>query len=464
MQNLRDTLQDSQLDAMVVTEHDEIAWLFNLRGQGQSSNEGLMHSPLFESMALISNDQVFLWIDTQKVVPGLMVHLNPRDCDQNNTCTVIGDISESLGDLENWSQNYNKSILLSTPSTYLTGASFAVYESITNAHFQDSPILIAKNVKNEAEAQGMINAHLRDAVALCQFSAHLEAEILQGSENWTELSASKLLAEYRALQKMYVEPSFTTIAAFGPNSAIIHYTPDLETDAKIDKSSLFLVDSGGQYYDGTTDVTRTFHYGTPTAHQIEMYTRVLMGAMDLALVIIPKNTQDGAIDLATRQHLFDKGLNFRHGTGHGIGAYLKVHEGPINVHMHSGKEGRLTGSFAHNMFFSDEPGFYEDGNFGIRLETILRVVDVNLTSEPLATYGDFVRFEAVTLVPYEPKLIDFELMTTKQIEYFNTYNEKILNQVLPLVQDDRTRAWIETRTQYVSPAKSYEVQKWKNEI
>ena len=165
--------------------------------------------------------------------------------------------------------------------------------------------------------------------------------------------------------------------------------------------------------------------------------------------------------MATRQHLFDKGLNFRHGTGHGIGAYLKVHEGPINVHMHSGTESRLTGKFAHNMFFSDEPGYYEDDNFGIRLETILRVVAINLTD---TTYGEFVRFEPVTLVPFEPKLIDFELMSTKQIENYNTYNEKIINQVLPLVQDERTRQWIESRTQYVSPAKSYEVQKWRDEI
>mgnify|MGYP001161585345 FL=1 len=379
-----------------------------------------------------------------------------------STCTVIGDISESLEDLENWSKTFNKSILLTTPSTYLTGASFAVYESISNSQFKDSPVMIAKNVKNDIEAQGMINSHLRDAVALCQFSAHLEEEMSEGSnENWTELSASKLLADYRAMQELHVEPSFTTIAAFGPNSAVIHYTPSPETDAPITHNGLFLVDSGGQYIDGTTDVTRTFHYGNPTNHQIEMYTRVLMGAIDLASVIIPKNTQDGAIDLATRQHLFDKGLNFRHGTGHGIGAYLKVHEGPINVHMHSGSESRLTGSFAHNMFFSDEPGYYEDGNFGIRLETILRVVAINLTE---TTYGEFVRFEPVTLVPFEPKLIDFELMSTKQIEYYNTYNEKIINQVLTLVEDERTRQWIESRTQYVSPAKSYEVQKWRDEI
>ena len=248
-----------------------------------------------------------------------------------STCTVIGDISESLEDLENWSKTYNKSILLTTASTYLTGASFAVYESISNSQFKDSPVMIAKNVKNEIEAQGMINSHLRDAVALCQFSAHLEESMVNGSESWTELTASKLLADYRAKQDLHVEPSFTTIAAFGPNSAVIHYTPSQETDAQITTNGLFLVDSGGQYLDGTTDVTRTFHYGKPTDHQIEMYTRVLMGAIDLASVIIPKNTQDGAIDLATRQHLFDKGLNFRHGTGHGIGAYGFIHESPVQV-------------------------------------------------------------------------------------------------------------------------------------
>lgn len=467
VQDLRKTLDKEKVGAMVVSEHDEIAWLFNLRGVGESTVSGLYHSPLFQSMALITADSVHLWMHFDNVVPGLLVHLQPPGCEDTNTCTEVNEYETGITQLNQWSSQFKEKILVTKASTYLTGASFAIYEALPaqQVAFKDSPVLLSKNIKNPVEAEGMVQSHIRDAVALCEFAAHLEEDIEAGVDTWTELSAAALLADYRSKQSLNMGTSFTTISAFGTNAAVIHYSPTNETDTKIDASNVYLVDSGGQYLDGTTDVTRTFHYGTPTDDQVEKYTFVLMGATDLASVSIPSGTSDGAIDLVTRQHLFERGLNYRHGTGHGIGAYLSVHEGPVNIHMSTGTRSHMTGAMKANVFFSDEPGYYEDGQFGIRLETILRVVEKNLTHNAL--YGEFVRFEAVTLVPFEPKLIDFSRMTVKQLEWYNKYNEEINEKVASILKESgskRAYEWVMARTQYVSPSVSNEIQKWKNEL
>merc|ERR1712126_544457 len=180
----------------------------------------------------------------------------------------------------------------------------------------------------------MGEAYARDSAAVCSWAAMMEQQVeREGATNWTEISAAESLAGFRSSQDKSRGTSFGTISAFGSNGAIIHYSPVEETDAKITQDGLFMVDSGGQYLDGTTDVTRTFHYGTPTQEMIDRYTDVLKGAIELARLVIPGGTQDSAIDLTTRQFLFKNGLNYRHGTGHGIGAYLKVHEGPTLIRM-----------------------------------------------------------------------------------------------------------------------------------
>jgi len=458
---LRENLIEEKLFGMIVTELDEIAWLFNLRGEGKSHNEGLYHTPTFQSISLITSTEIILWLHMEKVTEDISRHLNSEDCYSSHTCVTIKDFETSRQDISDWihQQESLEVLLLTKPSNYLSGANYAIYSTIPEDYKKlgDSPILDMKAIKNEVEISGMIESHIRDAVALCDWASMMEEQLqILKAENWTEISASNALTEFRQKQDDNKGLSFGTISAFGPNGAIIHYSPTPETDAKITQDSLFMVDSGGQYLDGTTDVTRTFHYGEPKAEHKERYTDVLKGSIELARITIPIDTQDTAVDLATRQFLFNKGLDYRHGTGHGIGAYLEVHEGPILVRMKNSKSGK----FKPGMFFSDEPGYYKEGDFGLRLETILRVVKFEVDSEE---YGEFIKFEPVTLVPFEPKLINFEIMSPEQIEWLNNYNKLVLDQVgSRLLEANKTRGynWVKERTSYVSPRESYVFQKY----
>jgi len=458
---VRENLVENNFFGMVVTELDEIAWLFNIRGEGKSNSEGLYHTPTFHSISIVTVNEIIIWLHPSKVSDELTNHLNRPECQQKHTCVTIKNIETSLQDISDWvhSQDSMETLLVTKPSNYLSGANYAVYRTIPESFrtLGNSPILDMKGIKNQVETNGMIQAHIRDAIALCDWAALMEEQLeVVGASNWTEISAANKLTEYREEISDNKGLSFGTISAFGPNGAIIHYSPTADTDAKITRNSLFMVDSGGQYLDGTTDVTRTFHYGEPTEEQVERYTDVLMGAIELARIIIPENTQDTAVDLATRQFLFNKGLDYRHGTGHGIGAYLEVHEGPLLVRMKNSKPG----SFKVGMFFSDEPGYYKEGDFGLRLETILRVAEFETEGEE---YGKFVKFEPVTLVPFEPKLIKFEMMSPEQIEWYNNYNKLIMEQVgIRLLEAGKRRAldWVEARTKFVNPRESYVFKRW----
>lgn len=444
---LREKLSELKVSGMVITELDEIAWLFNIRGEGKSNFANLFHSPLVESLALITHSDIIIWLRLDKVTPEVERHLVSPDCNKNRTCVRIGEVETGLAELAAWMEEQAElgGVLVTRPSTYLAGASYAVYSAVPadNRKLLDSPILLMKSIKNQVEVEGMMNAHIKDAVALCDWAARMEYEIQEVGSNWTEISAAALLEEYRMEQQDSRGLSFTTIAAYGANGAIIHYMPAPETNAVLGRDSLFMVDSGGQYLDGTTDVTRTFHFGTPTQEQVERYTDVLMGAVELARVVVPEDTLDTAIDLATRQFLFRNGLNYRHGTGHGIGAYLKVHEGPIRVAMSGSSQAKLK----PDMFFSDEPGYYQDGEFGIRLETILRIVASNLSAS--SAYGKFIQFEPVTLVPFEPKLINVSRMSREQVDWINEYNTIVLDKVgarLAAAGKERALRWLEQRT------------------
>ena len=444
-EKLRPHLAEAGYDGMMVTELDEVAWLYNLRGEGSSHNEGLYHSPTFDSLSLVTGSELILWVRLDKITPEVRSHLVRPDC--GDTCVELRDIEHSLKDLTEWLSLHPEisQLLLTKPSNYLSGASYAVYSALPHnvTKLDHSPVLQMKAVKNEAEVSGMIEAHIKDAVAFCDWAAFMEDQIeVMGAENWTEISAAELLSQYRLEQNNSRGDSFGTISAYGANGAIIHYSPTPDTDASISNDSLYMVDSGGQYLEGTTDITRTFHYGTPTDSMKERYTEVLMGSVALASVVVPDKTLDTSVDLATRQFLFKQGLNYRHGTGHGIGAYLEVHEGPTLINM----RGSLPSKFRPGFFFSDEPGYYQEGDWGLRLETILRVVPAEL---PSGDYGDFIKFEPVTLVPFEPKLIKFSLLSDEQRAWIINYNNIILEKVGPrLLEQGRVRGyqWLVART------------------
>jgi Xaa-Pro aminopeptidase len=331
-------------------------------------------------------------------------------------------------------------------------------------HYDDRLILVEplcqrlKSVKNELEVNGMRQAHWRDSLAIAMLLSQLEQDIgvLKQTDKWTEVSAANELEFYRSLMDHNRGQSFDTISAYGPNAAIVHYQPDLKAPAavqvRIGNESTYLLDSGGQYLDGTTDITRTVHFGQPSDFQRDTYTRVLMGAIDMMSLVFEmpaKHSSYRISDLLARRHLFDIGRNYEHGTGHGIGLYSLVHEEPAlivnyqeKVPLQVGGQSKLTaGGKTHperspireNMFTSVEPGYYEPNSFGIRLENIVvtqRLAFGHATNQQRNNQSrssgeherEWLRFEPISLVPFEPKLIKFELLSNKQKAWLNSYN------------------------------------------
>lgn len=294
----------------------------------------------------------------------------------------------------------------------------------------------------------MKNAYLKDSVAIVEFFYWLKNEVAKGNDI-TELSSVAKLEEFKSAQEGYEGYSFDTIAGFGPNGAIIHYRPEESTNLKITDKNTFLVDTGSQFLDGTTDTTRTVHFGTPTAHQKDAYTRVLKGQIDLALTIFPETTQGRFLDVVARKELWRNGLDYRHGTGHGIGMFLSVHEGPQKISVGCPKPWEKP--IVPGMFQSDEPGYYEDGKFGIRLETVIMAVD----AETKNTFNDvkYVKFEPVSFVPYWKKLIDLSIMTPEEINWLNNYHKQCREKVGKMLKDqgkEDVYKWLLQETEPIS--------------
>lgn len=401
---VRDEMRTAGTDVLVVSALDEVAWLLNLRGSDIPFN------PVFRSYALVTMNTVELFTPAEKVSAEVEEHLHVNQCEEMMCVTIqnYDDIFPRLTSFED--DPLVSTVTISSSYSFTSGASYAIYNAVPASKRRQaaSPILFMKGRKNEVEVQGMTNAHLKDAVALCDFLALLENEVIAGTY-WDELSAAAKSEEFRSQQEDFLSLSFDTISAAGPNAAVIHYSPSPETNRQIDDQSTYLLDSGAQYKDGTTDITRTLHFGVPTSFQIEAYTRVLMGAMDFAAMVFPVGFTLGDIDLLARRPLYEVGLDYRHGTSHGIGMCLFVHESANNA-------------YEIGFFGSDEPGYYEDGEFGIRLETTLKVVHKD-------TPHDFVSpmlgFEPVALVPFEPKLINTTLLSRQQCEALNAYHATV---------------------------------------
>ncbi|PKU33917.1 xaa-pro aminopeptidase 1 [Limosa lapponica baueri] len=327
-------------------------------------------------------------------------------------------------------------------------ASYALTEAIPKAYrylTPYTPICIAKAVKNSSETEGMRRAHVKDAVALCELFNWLEKEVPKGTV--TEIIAADKAEEFRSQQKDFVELSFATISSTGPNGAIIHYKPVPETNRTLSVNEIYLLDSGAQYNvtgfsvhshfnlsfspiplllaslfasgrDGTTDVTRTMHFGTPSAYEKECFTYVLKGHIAVSAAIFPNGTKGHLLDSFARSALWDCGLDYLHGTGHGVGSFLNVHEGPCGISYKTFADEPLEAG----MIVSDEPGYYEDGSFGIRIENVVLVIPAE-TKYNFKNRGSLT-FEPLTLVPIQTKMIDVNLLTQKECNWVNDYHRK----------------------------------------
>ncbi|XP_035222894.1 xaa-Pro aminopeptidase 1-like, partial [Stegodyphus dumicola] len=301
-----------------------------------------------------------------------------------------------------------------------------------------TPVAVNKAIKNEEEIACARNAHIKDSTALCEFFAWLTQEISEG--NITEISAAEKLESFRKSKEDYVGPSFETISASGPNASIIHYHPTPETNRKITAEEMYLCDSGGQYRDGTTDVTRTWHFGIPSSFEKECYTVVLKGHISLSSAVFPKFVKGQLLDTLARKYLWEYGLNYLHGTGHGVGAYLNVHEGPIGISFraHPDDPGLQPG-----MILSIEPGYYEDEQFGIRLENLAVIKKI----QTLHNFRnvEYLTFEPLTLVPFQAKLIEPSMLTAEELKWLNDYHascREIISKALEEQGKEETRQWL----------------------
>lgn len=403
LEEVREKMKEKHASILVLTALDEVAYLLNLRGGD------IEYNPVFFSYLVLTLNSIHLFIDDSRITSNIRNHFNSENCPVavHSYEKILPFIRKLISNLEKtekvWISEYSNYALISlVPKNSLI-------TSIT-------PVNLMKAVKNPVEVQGMINCHIRDAAALICYLAWLEKEVLAG-KRVTEISGAQKLADYRKQQEDFAGLSFDTISSSGPNAAIIHYSPKESTDRQITTEEIYLVDSGGQYKDGTTDVTRTLHFGTPSEFEKECFTRVFKGAASLAMAIFPEKIRGNTLDVIARQNLWDVGLDYLHGTGHGIGSYLNVHEGPMGItYVQKPTDPGLEAG----MFLSDEPGYYENGKFGIRIENIVQIVPAKTKYSTKAK--NFLTFKTITLVPIQTKLLNSSMLTAKEINFLNEYH------------------------------------------
>ncbi|KAL9982844.1 hypothetical protein ACROYT_G004953 [Oculina patagonica] len=405
IKEVRGTLTKKKADALVVTALDEVAWLFNLRGSD------VVFNPVFFAYAMVTQDEVNLFIDVAKLDKAVSNHLGLDSANDNSETKVTVRPYEGIWDAVNEAANNGSRIWISSSS------SAALVRLVPKTHLisAPSPLARSKAIKNTVEIEGMKQAHIRDAVALCEYFSWLEQEVPK--DELTEITGASKLEELRREQENFISLSFETISAVGPNGAVIHYRPAEETDRVISNEELYLCDSGAQFKDGTTDVTRTWHFGAPSKWERECFTRVLKGHIALARAVFPNKTTGHRLDTLARMALWDVGLDYLHGTGHGIGSFLNVHEGPHRIGSRSTEN---EAPLEAGMMVTDEPGYYEDGSFGIRIENVLLVKPVELENN----FKDrgYLGFEPITLFPIQTKLLLPSMLTSEEVDWLNWYH------------------------------------------
>jgi Xaa-Pro aminopeptidase len=412
------SLAEANADAAVLTAPDSIAWLLNIRGGD------VPHTPLPLSFAVIHRDEsVDLFIDSRKLTPGLTAHLG--------NAVRIADPAEFGRFLESLAAAGKH--MLADPAL---SASW-VFDRLGPAATRGAdPCQLPKACKNAVELEGARAAHRRDGAALARFLAWLAREAPAGKLR--EIDVSDKLEEFRRTGANFRDLSFPTISGAGPNGAIVHYHASKATERVLEPGSLYLVDSGAQYVDGTTDVTRTVAIGTPTAEMKDRFTRVLKGHIALATCAFPKGTSGSQLDALARAALWQAGLDYDHGTGHGVGSYLGVHEGPQRISKLPNTQALLPG-----MIVSNEPGYYKTGAYGIRIENLV-VVEKR---EGLGEAGrEIYGFETITLAPIDRDSIDLSLLEPHEIAWLDQYHARVRELLTPLV-DAATASWLAQVTQ-----------------
>ncbi len=414
---IRKALRDLHADGMLMSALDDIAWTLNMRGTDVHCN------PVFVSYLLISSNSVTLYINKVKLSHVVMAYLQ--------------DNGVSIDDYENVDKglksypDYN--ILIDPDETCYTLARIAACQEVVRSK---SPVPALKAVKNEAEIRGYRSAMLKDGIAMVKFLKWLKPAVQAGGQ--TELSVDRKLTSLRRQQPLFRDISFDTIAGYATHAAIVHYEATPETDIPLEPHGMILIDSGAQYQDGTTDITRTIALGPVSDYEKHVYTLVLKGHIQLAMCKFPKGAAGTQMDILARSAMWREGLNYLHGTGHGVGSYLNVHEGPHQFRMEW-----MPAPFVEGMTVTDEPGIYLPDRFGVRIENTM-IVEKYKTTE----FGEFLQFDALTLCPIDTAPIDVSMLSDEEVEWLNCYHRRVYDAIAPHVSMDE-REWLREATKEI---------------
>lgn len=411
---IRMSLRELHADGMLVSALDDIAWTLNLRGTDVHCN------PVFVSYLLIESDKVSLFVDDNKLSPEVKQYL------QDNQVSLY-KYNKVEKCLESYSE-YN--ILLDGNET-----SYYLWKSVKCQEIvaAGSPIPAMKAVKNKAEIEGYRSAMLKDGVAMVKFLKWLKPAVEAGGQ--TEISIDEKLTSLRAEQKLFRDISFDTIAGYAQHGAIVHYEATPETDVVLKPEGLILIDSGAQYQDGTTDITRTIALGAVSEEMKHVYTLVLKAHIQLELVKFPDGASGTQLDAVGRECMWREGYNFLHGTGHGVGSYLCVHEGPHQIRMEW-----MPTPLRAGMTLTDEPGLYLAGKFGVRIENTVLISDYMSTE-----FGKFLQIEPLTLCPIDTTPIDVDMLLPEEIDWLNAYHHSVYEKLSPFL-DEEEKIWLENAT------------------
>ncbi|KIS71370.1 putative aminopeptidase P, cytoplasmic [Mycosarcoma maydis] len=424
---IEDVQKDLQVQpassAYFISALDEVAWLLNLRGASIPCH------PVFPAYLLIASDRSTLFIRSELLPAGTTTDKYVRD-----TLNINVEPYDSVWEyLSRWSSEGSDGQKLISGEKL----SYAVANAVGDeklALLDPWPVALRKSIKNDVELEGFRASHIRDGAAWVRWAAWLEDHVKVKRENINEWEAAVKFQEYRKMLPLYAGDSYDAISATGPNAALPHYETPEKGSRVIDRETPYLNDSGAQYHDGTIDCTRTVHFGRPSAEQKRAYTRVLQGHIRLSEVKFPAGTTGAQLDPIARHALWQDGYQYLHGTGHGIGSFLDVHEGPQGFSTMSGGSKQPV-ALEENMVLTNEPGFYEEGHFGIRTESLLAVKRVETHREfgDVAWYG----FERITQVPIATNLVDFSLLSYSEVRWLKEHNAEVRKKLLPLIKDDK---------------------------
>ena len=407
---IRQALRERHVEGMLVSALDDIAWVLNIRGTDVHCN------PVVVSYLLITMDSVTLYINSDKLTPVVREHL-----------AANGVMTDEYENVKKGLAGYDGYNILMDPDE----TCYTLYKAYGDRPkvLAPSPVPSMKIVKNETEIMGYRYAMLRDGIAMVKFLRWLVSAVEEGGV--TEVSASDELEAFRAEQSLFKDISFDTIAGYGAHGAIVHYEPTPETDIELKPEGLLLLDSGAQYLDGTTDITRTIALGPVTDEQKHIYTLVLKGHIRLAMAKFPANASGTQLDILAREAMWREGLNYLHGTGHGVGSYLNVHEGPHQIRMEYKPESLRAG-----MTVTNEPGLYLAGKFGVRIENTMLITEYMNTE-----YGRFLKLEPLTLCPIDKAPIDIDMLADEELDYLNDYHAAVFKSLSPYLDDEMTE-WL----------------------